>query len=75
MPDTGLMQPMAERNTTQRSEMLDAFSNSGSSYESLALMMLKTTPNAFTQSQVIDGSSDVATPSHGPNVFRWTNLI
>ena len=25
MPDTGLMQPMAERNTTQRSEMLDAF--------------------------------------------------
>ena len=25
MPETGLMQPMAERNTTQRSEMLDAF--------------------------------------------------
>ena len=25
MPDTGLMRPQAERNTTQRSEMLDAF--------------------------------------------------
>jgi flagellum-specific peptidoglycan hydrolase FlgJ len=25
MPDTGLMQPMAERNTTQRNEILDAF--------------------------------------------------
>ena len=25
MPDTGLMQPMAERNTTQSNEMLDAF--------------------------------------------------
>ena len=25
MPDNGLMQPMAERNTTQRSEILDAF--------------------------------------------------
>ena len=25
MPDTGLMQPMAEQNITQRSEMLDAF--------------------------------------------------
>ena len=25
MPDNGLMQPMAEQNTTQRSEMLDAF--------------------------------------------------
>ena len=27
MPDTGLMRPQAERNTTQRSEMLDAFRN------------------------------------------------
>lgn len=27
MPDIGLMQPLAERNTTQRSEMLDAFRN------------------------------------------------
>lgn len=27
MPDTGLMQPMAEQNITQRSEMLDAFRN------------------------------------------------